>query len=289
MLDSVGRFGRDVGRARWPIMGVAATAILANLATMAITGQQVFARGCLVSPLCGVGGRASLVALFGVTVAATVVAVRSAFPVRSTRLEQRSRRLHALVIPLSELGEDVSITVSEDPPALHITGPGFDPPVVLPVVTPFTGDALLDRIDALGRMNLAPALRGIAEHASLKRVTLLSSGGGPRGGSDVFVDALASYLRQCGLVVDTVSGLDFTDLDAVGGAVDSAIDRLVDANVAEGRIALDVTPGQKLTSIGAAFASLHREVLIQYVDKANDGSGAERWRVTTYDTTLRQN
>jgi hypothetical protein len=278
------RFIRDVRRARWPIVGVAATAVLANLATMAISGQTVFANRCVAQPLCGVGGRALLVIAFLTTAAATVVAVRTAFPVRSTKLEQRSRNLHALVVPLSEIGQQMTVAFYENPPRLTFDSPAPGSTLSVPCFGPFTGQELCDAIDGLGRLNVAPALRGMAEQTLLSRVTLLSS----RSGSDLFVEPLATYLRRCGLTVETVTGLNFTDLDEVGSAVDGAIDRLVEAGVAEGRIGLDVTPGRKLTSIGVSFASLHREVLIQYVDRHTTDDGNERWRVTTYDTTLRQ-
>lgn len=154
MFSQAKRFARDARRARWAILGVALTAILANLATVAISGQRVFAGRCAFSPLCGAGGRSLLVVLLLGAVSATVVAVRAAFPVRSTKLEERSRQLYALVVPLSELRTpdkpQVSVTFDESSGRLTFTDEQKDAaPIAVPSIAPFRGQSAYEAVALL--------------------------------------------------------------------------------------------------------------------------------------------
>ena len=126
---------------------------------------------------------------------------------------------------------------------------------------------LANDIEALRALwwNWQPVLRAIACHTP-KRVNLVGSAGD--GGS---FGALEDCRKLIGLYLSHAyismfdRPVDFEDIERLMGALDEVVEKEKRAGMEEGEILIDVTGGQKTTSIAGALVTLRSRVKFQYV------------------------
>jgi hypothetical protein len=121
-------------------------------------------------------------------------------------------------------------------------------------------------------------LRGLQPHleaGELTHMRLIGSKAGVRASQDTLEkvgNLVKLYAPDICLVSDS-NGVDYQDLRALLAAIDNNIAELVRQRVPENQIIIDVTGGQKTTSIACALATLHRpSVEFQYVE-SKDAKG----------------
>ena len=121
------------------------------------------------------------------------------------------------------------------------------------------------------RYSVMPLLRSLKRHVingTLKEVHFLVS---PK--SAKFADKLKLALEPCiqGVAIKIYSpALDFEDVDEVYHALDELVGRIIDGGYKERDIIVDLTGGQKPTSVALALYTLHRDIVCQYVQTGGD-------------------
>lgn len=131
------------------------------------------------------------------------------------------------------------------------------------------------------RRSVVPLLRSLRWHqAELRQVHFLAS-----TQSIGFARKLKPALQSC-LGADVAieihgEALDFEDIDNVYHALDEVVNRAINMGFHEQDIIVDLTGGQKPTSVALALYTLHRDILCQYVQT---GGNKE---VLQYDMALR--
>lgn len=196
-------------------------------------------------------------AVFSLGAAGLAAATRAYLPVRQLRASTSPKGHRALVLALSPLQEGV-----------QVEGDGRS--IVLGALrVVLTGDITGDiRGLASSRINTIQLLRALAPHVgALERLVLLASSGdlGSAGARPQMARLLARYIP--GAVIDCdFPPVDFENLDALRQQITDACGGLMKQGIPSADIMLDVTGGQKTTSIAAALATLHQPGLqFQYV------------------------
>ncbi|RME84763.1 MAG: hypothetical protein D6771_04095 [Zetaproteobacteria bacterium] len=118
-------------------------------------------------------------------------------------------------------------------------------------------------------------MRAHARHGSLARVCVIPSADvGDRKGSHAYLDAFAAQMRkQAGLEEDVRiapakgldKGVDFENADELARAIRSAFGELRAEGFTDDEIAIDITGGQKPTSVVGGIFGLAKDRRIQYV------------------------
>ncbi len=121
------------------------------------------------------------------------------------------------------------------------------------------------------RLNIQQFLRAVRPHAgeNLSQVILLGSFG--ESGSGKHLQAYSKLLQRyvpCAHI-HIEPQVDFEDVDGMYQAINQAVDRMAQVGkLREKDIVIDVTGGQKTSSIAAALATLHKpELEFQYVSQ----------------------
>jgi CRISPR-associated protein Csx16 len=133
---------------------------------------------------------------------------------------------------------------------------------------------LLRFADVIGTGNLPWQQNLRAIHAHLERLealVVLPSSDGSDLQCDRFVEMVTTILRRSGAATITIrrnTGLpvDYEDDNAVYRAIRTEIASLRRQRIPEREIAVDITPGQKPLTMGAAIAALNSKVVVTYVN-----------------------
>ncbi len=155
----------------------------------------------------------------------------------------------------------------------------------------FNGQSLDDDVEALALSpigcNWEMLMRGInANLPKLEKVILICSAVGKKPNGDPLPGSVSNYEDAKQIIdhytmpndevsivtkfPDDMNGVDFEDLDALTHVLQDAIDYLHHkCQIPHREILIDVTGGQKVTSIAGALITLKNEVKIQYVPTGN--------------------
>lgn len=134
------------------------------------------------------------------------------------------------------------------------------------------GKSLSDDIEALNkvRWNWQQILRGIKPHKDkLKYLYFIGSKDSESTkGSFNYLDAAITFIKQYCPDIKTYRAdtpVDFEDLESLIDVIYQAIKRLKNEGSGEDDIIIDVTGGQKVTSIAGAVITLNSSIRFQYV------------------------
>jgi len=131
------------------------------------------------------------------------------------------------------------------------------------------------------RHSVVPLLRSLKCHRKneiLREVHFLAS-----TKSVAFANKLKDALDTCvkGISIKIYRpALDFEDVDEVYHALDQLVGQIIDSGYKEKDIIVDLTGGQKPTSVALALYTLHRDIVCQYVQTGGDKA------VIQYDMAL---
>ncbi len=135
------------------------------------------------------------------------------------------------------------------------------------------GKSLKDDIETLNTIwwNWQQLLRGLEPHqSSLNNVYLIGSKDSGRiKGSFSFLDQASSLISQYFPSVSiqkTNSPVDFEDFNMLVKNINKTIQKFKEKGASEKDIIIDVTGGQKTTSIAGAVVTLNSQVTFQYVE-----------------------
>lgn len=216
------------------------------------------ARSCDKGMLDGWGILISL-AVFGLGAGGLVSATKHYLPIRQLRAQSLGRGRKAIIISISTLTKDVELAA--DGSCVRKTG-GVEVAV--------SGDIRRDieRLEPL-KCNTQQFLRALAPHveADVRHVVLLGSSGeeGSARLRPQYAALLRRYLPNARIDIDSVP-VDLENLYATQNLIIEVSNELMKAGLLEKDIMIDVTVGNKMASIAAALATLHRpDLQFQYV------------------------
>ncbi len=149
------------------------------------------------------------------------------------------------------------------------------------------GDNLGEDIEALKtarlRWNWQQLMRGIEPHKeTLKMAYLIGSPGDEGSHKDLgnAEELICRYIKGIEEVIID-KGVDFEDFDELVKCIKDAVNVLQEKGMHEKDITVDVTGGQKITSIAGAIITLNNRTNFQYVSTYPDATG--KHKVWEYD------